>query len=269
MFGAIIGDIAGSTYEFTGNKDPDVDLFPSLSDFTDDSILTVATCEVLLAGENAVNAVNEMAFRHTYRDYGARYSSPMGGYGMRFAGWLRAPDAEAMPYGSFGNGSAMRVTPVGLACRSVEEVLAVAERSARVTHDHPEGIKGAQATALAVFLGKNGATKEAIRKEITSRFDYELDRTVADIRPHYHFNESCQGTVPEAIVAFLDSSDFESALRNAISLGGDADTIGCIVGGIAHAFYKEIPEPFLQRASELLPGEFLNVLEKFHARFAL
>jgi ADP-ribosyl-[dinitrogen reductase] hydrolase len=267
MIGAILGDIAGSTYEFMSNRDPMVELFPQGSDFTDDSILTVATCDVLLAAEGGQQTAG--AFRCAYREYGARFPHPMGGYGVRFAEWLRLPDSEAAPYGSFGNGAAMRVTPVGLACATIEEVLAVAEASAAVSHDHPEAIKGAQAAALAVFLGKTGSSKDAIRSEITSRFGYDLSRTVEEIRPDYRFDETCQGTVPEAIIAFLDSTDFESALRNAISLGGDADTIGCITGGIAHAFYKDIPQTFIDHARKLLPKEFVEIVDRFHQRFGL
>jgi len=258
MFGAVIGDIAGSEYEFRACKNPEVDLFPAGCDFTDDSVLTVATCEVLLRGG---------AYAETYQRYGRRYASPKGAYGMRFSSWIWEDNPK--PYNSWGNGSAIRVTPVGLAFDTVERVLDEAQRSAEVSHNHPEGIKGAQAAALAVFLARMGTTKEEIRAELSDRFGYNLERTVQDIRPSYSFNESCQGTVPEAIVAFLDSADYESTLRNAISLGGDSDTLACIAGGIAHAFYRSIPAGFEIRAQQLLPPHLYEVLEEFHQRYPL
>ena len=189
----------------------------------------------------------------------------MGGYGSRFAGWLVSDTPQ--PYHSHGNGAAMRVGPIGFACESLESVLVEAERSAAVTHNHPEGIRGAQATACAVYLARTGSTKPQIRSFISARFGYDLDRTVAGIRPGYRFNESCQGTVPEALVAFLDSEDFESALRLAISLGGDADTLACITGGIAQAFHGSIPDDFIATARRLLPPPLLRVADEFHARF--
>lgn len=256
MIGAIIGDIAGSTYEFSGCKETGIDLFPIESDFTDDSILTIATAEALLTDGD---------YQTVYRRFGRLYPHPMGGYGARFGDWLRSDTPR--PYNSYGNGAAMRVSPIGFARDSLDSVLAEAGRSAAVTHDHPEGIRGAQATASAVFLARTGSTKSQIRSFISARFGYDLNRTVATIRPAYRFNETCQGTVPEALVAFLDSEDFESAIRLAISLGGDADTLACITGGIAQAFYGQIPDEFIATARRLLPSPLLQIADNFATRF--
>lgn len=177
--------------------------------------------------------------------------------------WTR----ENTPYNSFGNGSAMRVSPVGFAFDSIDEVLQEAERSARVTHNHPEGIKGAQATALAIFLAKKGESKASIKKKIQARFDYNLDRTLEEIRPTYHFDVTCQGSVPESIIAFLESSDYVDAVKNAISLGGDADTMACIAGGIAQAHYNKIPQDIVLRVREKLPGDFLSVVNTFDEKY--
>jgi ADP-ribosyl-[dinitrogen reductase] hydrolase len=255
MFGSIIGDVAGSTYEYAGCKDPTVPLFPPESSYTDDSILTVATAEVLLRGGD---------YAETYRRYGRKYRWPMGGYGASFAGWLDRDGAP--PYDSYGNGAAMRVGPVGLAMPTLDAVMAEARRSASVTHDHPEGVRGAQATASAVFMAKTGASKAQIRDHVAQVFGYDLDRTVEQIRPSYSFNETCQRTVPEAIVAFLDSNDYESALRLAISLGGDADTLACITGGIADAFYRQIPQPYMVMIRRHLSPKLLLIVDEFMAR---
>lgn len=256
MIGAVIGDIAGSFYEFTENKDADVDLFPPDCGFTDDSILTVATASAIL---------NRQPYRDAYLEFGRRFPCPLGGYGIRFGAWLRQQDPE--PYNSWGNGSAMRVGPVGWAFDTMETVLAEAGRSAKVSHNHAEGIKGAQATAAAVWMAARGKSKEAIRSFISENFGYDLSQTVEEIRRYYTFDESCQGTVPEAIVAFLDSTDFTSAIRNAISLGGDADTVGCITGAIAEAYYKQIPEAMLDKARGILPEDFLSVISEFEGKF--
>jgi ADP-ribosylglycohydrolase len=178
-----------------------------------------------------------------------------------------SPSGE--PYYSWGNGSAMRVSPVGFAFDSVDEVLKEAARSAAVTHNHPEGIKGAQATALAVFFARKGGTKEYIKREISERFTYNLDRALDEIRPKYHFDVSCQGSVPESIIAFLESSDFEDAVRKAVSLGGDSDTMACIAGGIAHAYYKDIGNEIIADVIERLPAEFLSIIDEFNKRYGL
>ncbi|HMA53502.1 MAG TPA: ADP-ribosylglycohydrolase family protein, partial [Acidobacteriota bacterium] len=188
-------------------------------------------------------------------------------YGGFFMRWLSSPNPR--PYNSWGNGSAMRASPVGFAFESVEDVLREAKRSAEITHDHPEGIKGAQAAALAVFLARTEWDKDLIRTEITSRFGYDLDRTVGDIRPTYGFDESCQRTVPEAIVAFLDSASYEDAIRNAISLGGDSDTLACITGGIAEAYYGPIPAVIMEQVKAILPADLWGITEAFCTKYHL
>lgn len=249
MLGAMIGDIVGSIYEWHNIKTTDFEFFKPTCTFTDDTVLTAATAQALLTDGNYTRA---------YQDFSRRY--PDRGYGGRFTEWIWMEDPQ--PYNSWGNGSAMRVSPVGFAFDTVDDVLAEAKRSAAVTHNHPEGIKGAQATALAILLARQGVDQAAIREEISRRFGYDLNRSVAEIRPAYRFNESCQGTVPEAIIAFLESTDFENAIRLAISLGGDSDTLANITGGIAEAFYG-IPEEIAEKGKSYLPDEFLGILEGF------
>jgi ADP-ribosylglycohydrolase len=254
MLGVIAGDVIGSRFEWAPIKTTDFPLFHPLCSFTDDTVLTVATASAILRGA---------PFGDTYLEFGRRY--PRAGYGGNFHKWLAA--TEPQPYNSYGNGSAMRVAPVGWACADETSVLREAERSAAVTHDHPEGIKGAQATALAVFMARRGAPKDDIRTAIVSRFGYDLDRTTDQIRPTYCFDVTCQGTVPEALIAFFESTDYESAVRLAISLGGDSDTLAAITGGVAQAFYRVIPEPIVKELRGRLPEEFLQVIDEFESRF--
>jgi ADP-ribosylglycohydrolase len=255
MIGAIAGDMIGAPYEFHPIKTTGFPLFTSDSGFTDDTVMTVAVAKSILTGTGYAAGM---------RAFGRRY--PNAGYGGRFAGWLLEPDSPA--YNSWGNGSAMRVSPVGFAYNTVDRVLAEAERSAVVSHDHPEGVKGAQATALAVFMARTGADKPGIRSEIVARFGYDLDRTVDQIRPTYCFNESCQQTVPEAIVAFLESEGYEHAVRLAVSLGGDSDTLACITGAIAEAFYG-VPEEIRQAARARLTSDLLEVVNAFETAYPL
>jgi ADP-ribosylglycohydrolase len=217
-------------------------------------VLTVATAEAL---------VGDVDYADAYRRYGRAY--PNAGYGGSFSRWLLSDDAG--PYNSWGNGAAMRISPVGFALDTVDEVLAEAAKSAAVTHNHPEGIKGAQATALAVFLARFGADKTSIKSAIGERFGYDLARSLDTIRPIYDFDVSCQGSVPESLIAFLQSTDYESAVRNAISLGGDADTMACIAGGIAQAFYGAVPRQIAREVRSRLPEGFLNVLDRFESRY--
>ena len=251
MTGAIAGDIIGSVYEFDNIKTTDFPLFTNESDYTDDTIMTVAVADWLLNGGDLAKVMQR---------YGREYPYPTGGYGGRFSGWLREKDP--LPYNSWGNGSAMRVSAVGWMFDSLEKTLEVAKETAVVTHNHPEGIKGAQATAAAIYLARTGKSKQDIKLYIETTFSYDLGRTCDEIRPFYRFNESCQGTVPEAIIAFLDSSDFEDAIRLAVSLGGDSDTLACITGGIAEAFYG-IPEDIEKQVSDKLPGTFQKVIKEF------
>lgn len=254
MLGAIAGDVIGSPYEGRPIKRTDFPLFSPNARFTDDTVLTVAVAHAILHDEGYGEAL---------KAFGRRY--PRAGYGGNFFHWIF--EEEVVPYNSWGNGSAMRVSPVGWAFDEVEVVLEEAERSAAVSHDHPEGIKGAQATALAVFRARTGAGKEAIREEIGERFGYDVGRTVAEIRPDYGFDVSCQGSVPEALVAFLDSDDYETAVRLAVSLGGDSDTLACIAGAVAEAFYGGVPEAIVANVRRRLPEEFRDVVDEFKARF--
>ncbi|UCD49676.1 MAG: ADP-ribosylglycohydrolase family protein [Phycisphaerales bacterium] len=256
MLGAIAGDIVGSVYENLRTKRKDFRLFTPLSTFTDDSVLTVAVADAILTGRDYGPVVKSYARRH-----------PLRGYGPRFLVWMASPATK--PYNSFGNGSAMRVSPVAHAFGSEEEVLREAKRTAECTHNHPEGIKGAQVTALAVFMARQGADKQAIRCEIQSRFGYDLSRTVDEIRPSYRADLTCQGSVPEAIIAFLDSVSFEDALRNAVSLGGDADTQACIAGAIAEAHYKAIPGPILEQIHKRLSKSLWQTALEFTRKFGL
>jgi ADP-ribosylglycohydrolase len=256
MIGVIAGDVIGSVHEHALMKSTKFPLFHPRSRFTDDTVLTVATAHAILTGT---------AYDLAYRDFGRQY--PDAGYGAAFYGWLFAE--QPRPYGSWGNGSAMRVAPVGQAFDSIDDVLREAERSAAVTHNHAEGIKGAQATALAVFMARCGSSKDEIRADLSRRFGYDLQRTVDQIRPTYQWDVSCQRSVPEAIVAFLDSSDVEDAIRLAVSLGGDADTQAAIAGGIAEAFYKCVSDDLVGAVRERLPAPFLAVIDAFEQAFPL
>ena len=256
MLGAIAGDVIGSVYEAHPMKSMDFPLFGQESQFTDDTVLTVAT---------AYSILEKCDYAEAFRTFGRRY--PRAGYGGAFYHWLFS--SQSGPYNSWGNGSAMRVSPVGFAFESVDAVLEEAERSASVTHNHPEGIKGAQATALAVFLARKGENKYSIRDDIEKRFTYDLSRTLDDIRPGYRFEVSCEGSVPESITAFLESKDFEDAVRKAVSLGGDSDTMACIAGGIAHAFYGKIPEEIVANVRERLPDEFLGIIDRFMEMYCI
>lgn len=250
MTGAIAGDIIGSVYEFDNIKTTDFPLFTNESDYTDDTIMTVAVADWLLKGGDLAKVMQR---------YGREYPYPTGGYGGRFSGWLREKDPQ--PYNSWGNGSAMRVSAVGWMFDSLEKTLEVAKETAVVTHNHPEGIKGAQATAAAIYLARTGKSKQDIKQYIETTFSYDLGRTCDEIRPFYRFNESCQGTVPEAIIAFLDSSGFENAIRLAVSLGGDSDTLACITGGIAEAFYG-IPEDIKLEVKKRIPEKFNEIISQ-------
>ncbi|MFH7325225.1 ADP-ribosylglycohydrolase family protein [Desulfurivibrio sp. C05AmB] len=254
MIGAIAGDIIGSVYEHAPLKSKDFPLFGRGCRFTDDTVLTIAVAAAILTGR---------PYRETLREFGQRY--PAAGYGGSFYRWLQAENPQ--PYNSWGNGAAMRVSPVGFACATAAEVLAEAARSAACTHNHPEGIKGAQAAALAVFLARTGNSREEIRAEIATRFGYDLSRTVAAIRPGYSFDISCQGTVPEALIAFLDSTSYEDAIRNAVSLGGDSDTLACISGGIAETFYGGVPAAIAGPAIQYLTPDLRRVYEQFYRQY--
>lgn len=250
--GTIIGDIVGSTREFNNIKTKDFELFPQKSSFTDDTVLTIAIADAL---------INKTSIKNALHEYGNKYKTPQGGYGGRFLEWLKTPIEEAKPYFSYGNGSAMRCSACGWLYETLEETLEKAKESALPTHNHEEGIKGAQATASAIFLFRNGKTKDEVKKFIEDNFNYDLSRTVDEIRPTYSFKVSCQKTVPEAIICVLEGNSFEDVLRNAISLGGDSDTLAAIACSIAEALY-EIPNDIKDKALSYLPKEFVDIIEK-------
>jgi ADP-ribosylglycohydrolase len=254
VIGAIAGDIIGSVYEWHNTKKIDFDLFCHKSNFTDDSVLTLATMDAIL---------NQKNYTESYQLFGRNY--PHRGYGGNFSSWIYTENPE--PYNSWGNGSAMRVSPVGWYSNSIEAVMAEAQKSAEVTHNHPEGIKGAQSTAVAIYMARTGKGKDEIKKFIMDTFQYDLDRKIDDIRPDYEFDVSCQGSVPEAIIAFLESTDFENAIRLAISVGGDSDTIACITGGIAEAYYQKIPDNIIENVLNILPKKLVNIIEDFSIKY--
>lgn len=255
MLGAIAGDVIGSVHEGSGTKTKDFPLFVEDSRFTDDNVLTVAVAECLLRNGNYIDLYHDYFHAYLLAGYGGSF--------IRWAGYRRRD-----PYNSWGNGSAMRVSPIGLACGSLDDVLAQARESAEVTHNHPEGIRGAQATATAVFLARSGWTKADIKGHIEREFGYNLSERLDDIREGYRFDVSCQGSVPQSIIAFLEADGFEDAVRNAISLGGDADTMACIAGGIAEAFFGGVPEEIASRTLAALDERLLGVVNEFRERFA-
>lgn len=276
LIGAVIGDIVGSIYEFNPHKSKDINLQDSSMEYTDDTIMTIAVADWILNDKKHT----KKGLVARMQKWGRRYPNPMGAYGGMFSQWLSSDNPK--PYNSWGNGAAMRVAAVGFAFQTLDETLKVAKKSAEVTHNHPEGIKGAQATAAAIFMARTGGTKEEIRRYISETFGYDMNRTCDDIRPTYCFDGSCQGTVPESIIAFLDSKDYEDALRLCISLGGDADTMGTITGAIAGAYYHQIPydlyefgvkkltggktpEPFEGKESE---EDIIDIINKFDNEYA-
>ncbi len=252
MLGAIAGDVIGSIYEWDNIKTKDFPLIGRECFFTDDSILTIALADSLLSGQDYATLM---------RDYYRRY--PQGGYGGRFHDWARNPAAG--PYNSFGNGAAMRISPVGFAFGSLKQTLEAALRATEVTHNHPEGLKGAQSVAAGIYLARSGHDKAFIRDYVEATFHYDLSRTLDEIRPDYEFNESCQETVPQAFTAFLESADFEDAIRNAISLGGDSDTLACITGSLAEAFYGGVPAGIGEQVMARLDAPLRDVTMRFMA----
>ncbi len=256
MLGAIAGDIIGSVYEWNNIKKTDFPLFDKDCFFTDDSVLTVAVADCLLHGLDYVS---------TFKKYARIY--PDAGYGGTFSRWMMSKNSA--PYNSWGNGSAMRVSPIGFAFDTLDETLVNAKRSAEVTHNHPEGIKGAQSTAAAIFLARNGKSKDEIRDYIETNFHYDLSEPLDSIRKWYKFDVSCQGTVPPAIIAFIESNDFEDAIRKAISIGGDSDTVACVTGGIAHAFYGEVPKHIKKRTLEILDDRLRIITSEFMQKYGI
>jgi ADP-ribosylglycohydrolase len=254
MLGAIVGDIVGSIYEWNNHRSKSFPLFRPTSFFTDDSVLTCALADAIVADTD---------FGNTMRRYGAQY--PDAGYGGMFRRWLQ--DETMGPYGSFGNGAAMRVSPAGWAFPTLQETLTRARAYTELTHNHPEGIKGAETVAGLIWLARHGKTKPELREWIVKHSGYDLSRTCDEIRPDYQFNETCQRTVPEALTAFLESTDFEDAIRLAVSLGGDCDTLTCITGSVAEAFYGGVPAEIEREALERLDPPLRDVVRLFRGRF--
>ena len=263
MYGAILGDIIGSPYEFDqGSKTKDFPLFSSLSTYTDDTVMTVAVADAFLdIPQDADDGEIRWQLVQSMQCFGQTF--PHAGYGGMFRRWLRSRHPE--PYGSYGNGSAMRVSSAAWLFDDLSAVRRMARLSADVTHNHPEGIKGAEATACAIYLARTGSTKAQIKAYIEENFHYDLSRTCDEIRPAYRHVESCQETVPEAITAFLEGGSFEDVIRTAVSLGGDCDTLTCIAGSMAEGFYG-VPEELKQECRERLPQELLDVLQRFDAQ---
>ncbi len=257
LYGAVLGDIVGSPYEFDCNnyKFKDFPLFSSCSHFTDDTVMTLAVAKALLETEGKDDDSIKAASVKEMRRLGRAY--PDKGYGARFGRWLYEDNPK--PYHSYGNGSAMRVSPAAWIAKDMSETLRLAKLTAEVTHDHIEGINGAQATAAAIFLARTGAEKKDIKLYIEKEFGYDLNRTCDEIRPAYRHVESCRETVPEAITAFIESVDFEDALRTAVSLGGDSDTLAAIAGSIAEAFYG-VPDNLKSECRRRLPSELNEIL---------
>ena len=254
MLGALVGDIIGSVYEFCNTKSTQFNLLSPWSNFTDDSVMTLAVAKWLV--EDELHTLHYLIY--CMQELGNRY--PNAGYGGRFSGWLCEDNPQ--PYNSWGNGAGMRVSPVGLYAKTLDEALALAAVTASVSHNHPEGVKGAQAIAACVYLCKEGKTKVEIKKYVEQTFDYDLNRTIAEIRPRYEFYESCQKSVPEAIIAFLEGNSFEEVLRLAISLGGDSDTIACMACAIAACMYP-IPEDIAKKCDELLTDDLREIKDQF------
>ena len=266
MYGAILGDIVGSRFEFDREGwTKDFELLTFESKWTDDTVMTVAVAEALMdAGKDApVNEI-EAACIKSMQKWGQKY--PYAGYGSRFIHWVSSKDPR--PYGSYGNGSAMRVSSAGWLYGTLDETRRIARLTAEVTHNHPEGIKGAQAVAVAIHLALKGESKETIRECLEHEFDYDLQHTCDEIRPTYGWEASCQGTVPLALIAFFESHDFESAIRLAVSLGGDSDTLACITGSIAQAYYKEMPEEIVSEMQTRLPAEFWDIMKQLQTKIA-
>jgi len=270
MLGAIIGDVIGSVYEWHNNKSTEFELFSRFTRFTDDTVLTVAIADAILNKiRHPWKLVDHFQSKKLYAQSLMQYARwhPNAGYGEKFEDWIKS--GRFKPYRSYGNGSAMRVSPIGFAFSTLEEVLTESKRSAIVTHNHRHGIIGAQAVASAVFLARTNKSKQEIKQYIESRFKYDLSQKLDHIRPTYTFDTSCKGSVPQAIIAFLESDHFEDAIRKAISIGGDSDTIACITGGIAQAYYKKLPESIVSGVMLKLDIRFKQVLKLFNERFGI
>lgn len=257
MIGAIIGDIVGSRFEWNNIKTKDFDLFTAGCFFTDDSVMTIAVADALIRANGNIDVLSEYAVE-SMQLIGRPY--PDCGYGGSFYHWMYSDNPR--PYGSYGNGAAMRVSACGFAAKSLEEAKALSKAVTEVTHNHPEGIKGAEATAVAIYLARSGYSIEEIQQHISTKY-YPMDFTLDEIRDTYEFNETCQDTVPQALKAFIESLDFEDAIRNAISIGGDSDTLAAITGGIAEAYYG-VPQDIKDKALKYLDDDLLQIVNRFY-----
>lgn len=257
MLGAIIGDVVGSVYEFDNINTKEFEFWRDDCEFTDDTVMTIAVAESLLYTRNP----NELGvvLKDIMRDYGHEY--PNVGYGGMFRQWLLSADPQ--PYNSYGNGSAMRVSPCGYIAESIEEALALARASAEISHNHPEGIKGAEAVVTAIYMAKSGEQQDRIKRYIEEHY-YKLDFSLNDIKQSFHFSETCQDTVPQAIQCFLKANSFEDTIRNAVSIGGDSDTIACISGSIAEAYFG-IPDEMIEKVKTYLSKCFIDVVDRFYS----
>ena len=261
MLGAVIGDIVGSRFEWNNIKTKDFEFFTQNCSFTDDSVLTIAIANALLRSKEDYSDLSDNAIKYL-QDFGNTYYYK--GYGNHFLRWLKMDNP--LPYNSWGNGAAMRVSACGWVGKDLEEVKHISRLVTKISHNHPEGIKGAEATAIAIFLARNGCTIAEIRDFIMEKY-YDINFTLDEIRPDYFFNESCQGTVPQALVAFFESTDFEDAIRNAISIGGDSDTIASITGSIAEAYYG-IPEEIKAEGLSFLTEDLKDIVNEFYEKIS-
>lgn len=260
MLGAIIGDIVGSRFEWDNNRSKDFEFFTDKCFITDDSIMSLAVAKAILESKKDYSDLPENTIKYMQK-IGRNY--PDCGYGGSFYGWIFSDNPQ--PYNSYGNGSAMRISAVGFSAESLEETKRLSELVTNVSHNHPEGIKGAEATAVCIYMSRNGKTIGEIKKYIIDNY-YNIDFTLDEIRETYKFNETCQDTVPQALEAFFESKNFEDAIRNAISIGGDSDTVAAICGGIAEAYYG-VPEDLRKKALKFLNTELTEILVEFEEKY--
>lgn len=260
MLGAIIGDIVGSRFELVNYKAKDFELFNQSCRYTDDTVMTIAIAKAILEAKSDYSDLTENAI-YFMRQFGRNY--PYAGYGLNFFNWIFQENPT--PYNSWGNGAAMRVSSVGFAAKSIEEAKKLSKTVTEVTHNHPEGLKGAEAISVAIYMARNGKSKDEIKQYMQENY-YKYDAIVEELQKNYKFDISTQGSVPPALECFYESTDFEDCIRNAISIGGDSDTIGAIVGGLAEAYYG-IPEEIKNSALKYLPVEFVEIIEEFEGKY--
>ena len=260
MIGAIIGDIVGSRFEWQNIKSKEFDLFDQNCTFTDDTVMSIAVAKSILEYDGRYDKLSNITINNMV-EIGRRYSNC--GFGGHFYSWIMTDNHE--PYNSFGNGSAMRVSACGFAAKSIDKAKKLSKEVTKISHNHPEGLKGAESVAVAIYMAREGKSLDEIKDYITKNY-YNIDFCLDDIRDNYTFDVTCQGSVPQAFESFFESSSFEDAIRNAISIGGDSDTIGAIVGGIAEAYYG-VPNNLREKAIEYLPDEFIDIINRFEEKY--